>query len=518
MGRPASFTRMTFAAALFLVSLAGSIQAQVLQERLDLGALQRIREEGMTRSRVDTLAQQLLDGIGPRLTGSSGLRKAQEWAATTMRGWGLTNVALEPWDSLFGRGWERVSYSGRFLAPYEQPLRAEPMAWSGSTRGAVTCDVVLIEIQDTMQLAQYAGKLKNACVMTQTWNPIGPEFDARPRRHSAESLIVWSNQRPEPQAGGNQQTPEQQARFRETQARNQAINRFLRRERPAVLLIPSGWTYGLLRTGGHPDGRMARDSAYEPTPALMVTHEQYGQLFRLAKRGTPARLEVNVQNRWTNPEKREFTVIGEIPGTDLKDEVVMIGAHYDSWYSGTGATDNGAGSLAMLEAMRILKALNLPMRRTVRIALWSGEEQGLLGSRAWVRQHRAEMPRISAYLNIDNGSGRLRGVWGQYNEAAVRVFDQILTPFRDVGFVASRLHPTGGTDHLSFDAAGVPGFQFIQDPLEYGIRSHHSHVDTYERLVIEDLQQAATIVAWTVYTIANRESMMPRKEAPAGTN
>jgi Zn-dependent M28 family amino/carboxypeptidase len=211
-------------------------------------------------------------------------------------------------------------------------------------------------------------------------------------------------------------------------------------------------------------------------------------------------------------------VIGEIPGTDLKDEVVMIGAHYDSWYSGTGATDNGAGSLAMLEAMRILTTLNLPMRRTVRIALWSGEEQGLLGSRNWVRHHGAEMPNISAYLNIDNGSGRLRGVWGQYNEKAVQVFDQILQPFRDVGFVASRLHPTGGTDHLSFDAAGVPGFQFIQDPLEYGIRSHHSQVDTYERLVIEDLQQAATIVAWTVYTLANREAMMPRKDAPAGTN
>jgi hypothetical protein len=501
-----------------LLAIPVVLQAQVLEEKLDLNALSRIREEGLNHSRVDTLAQQLLDGIGPRLTGSSGLRKAQDWAARTLRGWGLANVALEPWDSLFGRGWERVSYTGRFIAPYEQPLRAEPLAWSGSTRGTVTCDVTLIEIQDTMQLAQYAGKLKNACVMTQTWNPIGPEYEARPRRLSAESLIAWSNQQPQPQGGGNQQTPEQQARFRETQARNQAVNRFLRRERPAALLIPSGWTYGLLRTGGHPDGRMARDSAYEPTPALMVTHEQYGQLYRLAKRGVAAKLEVNVQNRWTNPDKREFTVIGEIPGTDLKDEVVMIGAHYDSWYSGTGATDNGAGSLAMMEAMRILKTLNLPMRRTVRIALWSGEEQGLLGSRAWVRHHRAEMPKISAYLNIDNGSGRLRGVWGQYNQKAVQVFDQILQPFRDVGFVASRLHPTGGTDHLSFDAAGVPGFQFIQDPLEYGIRSHHSHVDTYERLVIEDLQQAATIVAWTVYEIANRDGMMPRKEAPAGTN
>jgi carboxypeptidase Q len=513
---PRQFRRLLGAAFFLLAALPAVSAAQVLEERLDLSSLQRIREEGMSRSKVDSLAQQLLDGIGPRLTASPGMRRAQEWAAAALRGWGLSNVALEPWDSLFGRGWERVSYSGRFLAPFEQPLRAEPMGWSGSTRGTVTCDVVLLEIQDTTELAAHAGKLRNACVMYQSWNPIGPEFEARPRRHPAESLLAWSSQRPQPNQG-NQQTPEQAARFRETQARNAAIQRFLRRERPAVLLIPSGWTYGLLRTGGHPDGRLARDSTYEPTPALMVTHEQYGQMYRLAKRGVTPRLEVNVQNRWTNPDRREFTVVGEIPGTDLKDQVVMIGAHYDSWYSGTGATDNAAGSLAMLEAMRILKTLNLPLRRTVRIALWSGEEQGLIGSRAYVRQHRDELPRISVYLNIDNGSGRLRGVHGQYNEGAVRVFEQILAPFRDLGIVASRLHPTGGTDHLSFDAAGVPGFQFIQDPLEYGIRSHHSHVDTYERLVIEDLQQAATIVAWTVYTIANRDEMMPRKERPAGT-
>ncbi len=223
---------------------------------------------------------------------------------------------------------------------------------------------------------------------------------------------------------------------------------------------------------------------------------------------------MNVQNRWVNPDRREFTVVGELPGTDLRDQVVMIGAHFDSWHSGQGATDNAAGSIVMMEAMRILRTLDLPLRRTVRIALWSGEEQGLIGSRTWVRMHAAELDRVSAYLNIDNGSGRLRGVWGQYNEAAVRVLDQILAPFRDVGIVVSRLHPTSGTDHLSFDARGVPGFQFIQDPLEYGIRSHHSYVDTYERLVMDDLKQAATIVAWTVYTLANRDQMLPRRPRP----
>jgi hypothetical protein len=485
-------------------------QQSVLQERLDLAALERIRDEGLNRSQIDVMAQELLDGIGSRLTGSDQLRKAQSWAVERLRGFGLVNVSMEPWDSLFGRGWERVSYSGRFLEPYVQPLRAEPQAWSGSTRGTVTCPVVLLEIQDSTQLAQFAGKLRGACVMWQEWRSIEPEWEFRPRRWDADTLIAWSRQRPEPQQQEGP-PPEVQERMRRQQALNQAMLRFFRRERPAVLLLPSVWTYGILRTGGHPDGRLARDSAYEPIPALLVSHEQYGQMWRLIKRGVTPRLEVNVQNRWTNPDKREYNVVGEIPGTDLADQLVMVGAHFDSWHSGTGATDNAAGSLVMMEAMRILKAVGLPMRRTVRIALWSGEEQGLLGSRDYVRKHAAEMPKVSAYLNVDNGSGRLRGVYGQYNEEAVKIFEQILSPFRDLGIVASRLHPTGGTDHLAFDAVGVPGFQFIQDPLEYGIRSHHSYVDTYERLVLDDLKQAATIVAWTVYTIANRDQPMPRK-------
>jgi carboxypeptidase Q len=505
---------LAFALTLLAAPLAAQ---QPVQERLDFAALARIRDEGLNRSQIDSLAQQLLDGIGSRLTGSPGMRRAQEWAATTMRGWGLVNVAQEPWDSAFGRGWERVSLSARMLEPVLQPLRAEPMAWSGSTRGTVTCPVVYLNIQDTTELAGYAGRVRGACVMWQNWNPIGPEFNPAPRRIDADSLVAWAGQRPATPATGQQGPGNPQ--FQQVAARNAAIVRFLRREQPAVLLVPSGWTYGILRTGGHMDGRLARDSAYEPTPQLMVSHEQYGQMWRLARRGVPVRLEVNVQNRWTNPDRREFTVVGEIPGTDKASEVVIIGAHFDSWHSGQGATDNAAGSLAMMEAMRILRTLNLPLRRTVRIALWSGEEQGLIGSRHYVRMHGSEMARVSAYLNIDNGSGRLRGVWGQGNEEAVRVFEQILAPFRDLGIVASRLHNTGGTDHLSFDRVGVPGFQFIQDPLEYGIRTHHSYVDTYERLVLDDLRQAATIVAWTVYTIANREEMMPRKaQAGMGTN
>lgn len=515
-------TRVSSAARAFLLLAPLTLVAaprlraqQLIQERLDLAALAQIREEGLNRSRIDTLAQQLLDGIGARLTGSTHLRRAQEWAAQTMRSWGLVNVVIEPWDSLFGRGWERVSYSGRFLEPYVQPLRAEPQAWSGSTRGTVQCPVVLIEVTDTAQLAQYSGRLRGACVMYQRWSPIAPEWTAPPRRWDADSLVAaYANPpRPQPQGPGGP-GPQAQQQFQQQQALNRAILNLIRREQAAAILLPSGWTYGILRTGGHPDGRLARDSAYEPVPALLVAHEQYGQLWRLAQRGIAARLELNVQNRWVNQDRREYNVLGEIPGTDLRRQVVMIGAHFDSWHSGQGATDNAAGSLVMLEAMRILRALNLPLRRTVRIALWSGEEQGLLGSRHWVRMHAAELPDISAYLNIDNGSGRIRGVYAQGNQAALGIFEQVLAPFRDLGVVAGRMHNTGGTDHLAFDAVGVPGFQFVQDPLEYGIRSHHSYVDTYERLVMDDLRQMATIVAWSVYTLANRDEMMPRKPAP----
>lgn len=504
--------------ALAVLSLAvaaapANAQQQVLQERLDLAALTRIREEGLNRSQVDSLAQQLLDGIGPRLTGSTQLRRAQEWAAQTMRRWGLQNVVIEPWDSLFGRGWERVSFSGRFLEPYVQPLRAEPQAWSGSTRGTVQCPVVLIQVTDTAQLASYSGRLRGACVMYQRWSPIPPEWTAPPRRWDADSLVAAYANPPRAQPQGPGPGGPQAPQFQQMQAMNRAILNMIRREQAAAILLPSVWTYGILRTGGHPDGRLARDSAYEPVPALLVAHEQYGQLYRLAQRGVPARLELNVQNRWVNQDRREFNVLGEIPGGDLRHQVVMIGAHFDSWHSGQGATDNAAGSLVMMEAMRILRTLNLPLRRTVRIALWSGEEQGLLGSRHWVRMHAAELPNISAYLNIDNGSGRIRGVYAQGNAAALGIFEQVLAPFRDLGVVAGRMHNTGGTDHLAFDAVGVPGFQFVQDPLEYGIRSHHSYVDTYERLVMDDLKQMATIVAWTAYTLANRDEMMPRKPA-----
>jgi len=515
-------------AAIGLGLFGTSLSAQTVNERVDLSVAQRIRDEEANRSKLDDLATYLTDVIGARLTNSPSSRKANAWAAETFTSWGLANVKQEAWDSAFGRGWEIVSYSGRILEPWPKPLAAYPQAWSGSTLDAkgkpatVTCQLVLLDIKDSTDLAKYTGKLKGACVLRSAPTEIGPEFNQEERRFSLDQLINGNPGSPSkistipgvpyvaPAAGAGRGQFGGGA-FRLTGA----IAKLLRDEKAAVILQPSRWGYGMFLNGGHSDGRTARDSVYNPIPELIVAQEQYSTLYRLAQRGMPPKIEVDLQTRFLDDNRFPTNVTAEIPGTDKADEVVMLGAHYDSWHSGTGATDNGAGSLVMMEAIRLLKTMGLPMRRTVRIALWTGEEQGLLGSRVWVRIHKAELPKISAYVNVDNGTGKLRGIWDQNNSAAIPIFQQILSPFQDMGVVAVKHGTTGGTDHLSFNAAGVPGFNYIQDPIEYDFRTHHSNLDTYEHLVIDDLRQAAAVVAFSVYSIANRDELMPKPPAPA---
>lgn len=498
------FRTLSVASLALAVSL-GHASAQVVSESVDLSVVRKIKDEGLTRSKLDDLASYLNDVIGARLTNSPASRRANEWAAETFRSWGLANVKVEPWDSAFGRGWEIVNYSGRILAPWPKPLAAYPQAWSGSTLvkgkpGTITCQAVVLDIKDSTDIAKYTGKLKGACVLRGAPQAIAPEFNPAETRLTLDELI---------------NSPRQEEPYRRRGQRlDTLITQFLHAEQPAVVLQGSRWTYGMFLNGGHFDGRTARDSVYNPVPHLIVAHEQYGSLWRVAQRGLAVRLELNLQTRFLDDNRVPTNVTAEIPGTDKADEVVMLGAHYDSWHSGTGATDNGAGSVVMMEAMRILKTLGLPMRRTVRIGLWTGEEQGLIGSRTWLRIHQAELPKISAYVNVDNGTGKLRGIWDQSNSAAIPIFQQILAPLQDLGVVVVRHGNTGGTDHLSFVDQGVPGFNFIQDPIEYGTRTHHSNVDTYERLVIDDLKQAATVVAWTVYELANRAELMPRPPAP----
>ena len=504
----------------FALPLAAQQQPSTVQERLDMAALARIRDEGLNRSHVDSIGGYLTDVIGPRLTASSGMRRAQQWAQQMFTSWGLARVAIEPWDSLFGRGWERVSFAARMTEPYIQPLNAVPMAWTGSTRGTVTCPVQIVTIAADSDLAAYAGRLRGVCIMRTAPRVIGDEFTAPASRWDADSLVALSSRPLPDRPNAPQRNPNAANNFQAQQQFNARLYPWLQQQGVTAILNPSGWGFGMLLTGGGPQSRQARDSLnFEPLPSLTVSVEHYGQMWRDVQRNIPVRLELNIQNRFTNNDRREYNVVGEIPGSDLAGQLVMLGAHFDSWHPGTGATDNAAGSIVMMEAVRILKTLNLPMRRTVRIALWSGEEQGLLGSRDYVRKHASEMANISAYLNVDNGSGRLRGVYAQSNPAVIPVWEQILSPFRDLGVVAMMPGNTGGTDHLSFDAQGVPGFQYVQDALSYGTRTHHSNLDTYERLSMDDLKQAATIVAWSIYTIANRDEMLPRKPVtPRATN
>ncbi|HSJ24250.1 MAG TPA: M20/M25/M40 family metallo-hydrolase [Longimicrobiales bacterium] len=473
-----------------------------VQERVDLEVVERIREEGLNRSRIEDLARYLNDVIGPRLTGSTGMRRANEWAAETFRGWGLTNVTIEPWGE-FGRGWERVSYTGRVVEPFVQPLHAQPLAWSGSTNGAQSGPVLAIEAVTPADLAQYRGRLRGAWILAQRHVPHAPEFDEFTRRFDADDLLY--PQPPPPPPAAQQQQAQQQQFAQPGPSVAAVLDSMARAEGALGYLRPSQWPYGILRVGG------VNRNDPDPLPALVVSHDQYGQLWRNAVAGVPARVELNVQNRFLTDDLQGYNTLADLPGTDLRDQIVMIGAHLDSWHTGTGATDNAAGSVIMMEAMRILRTLGLQPRRTIRIGLWSGEEQGLLGSRFYVQNHPDLHDRISVYLNVDNGTGRLRGIWNQSNPAATPIFEQLLWPFRDIGIVAVRQGNTGGTDHLSFDRAGIPGFNFIQDPIEYSFRTHHSSADTFDRLVLDDLRQAAVIVAATAYHLAMRDEMFPRK-------
>ena len=496
------------------LGLAGAspapIPGQVVQERVDLDVIQRIRDEGLNRSRVPELASYLTDVIGPRLTGSPGMRRANEWTAETLRSWGLENVVVEPWGE-FGRGWENVSVTLQATAPYPQTLEAWPVAWSGDTGGeTVTGPVVAMVVEDEADLEKYRGTLAGAFVLTRPYREIPPEYEPRDRRHDLDWLLERpaAAERAEPTEEQRAERERMIAEWRARRELSQKVDAMLLEEGVAAKLTPSGWTYGIIRIGGTGAYRQGEPV---PPPELVLAHEDYGQLWRNVERGLPVELALAVENRWYDDDPREYNTLGDLPGTDLADELVMIGGHLDSWHAGTGATDNAAGTIVMMEAMRILKALELEPRRTIRIGLWSAEEQGLIGSRRWVENHPELHDRISAYLNFDNGTGRIRGIYAQSNPDVVPIFEQLLFPFRDLDVVAVKPGDTGGTDHLAFDRAGIPGFQFVQDPIEYSIRTHHSNIDTFELLVLEDLKQAAVVVASLAYHLAVRDEMLPRK-------
>ena len=513
-------------AVVLLAATTARAQAPVATEAVDSAAVARIMDEGFNRSRVMEISSYLTDVYGARLTGSPALKSAAQYAVKSLGQWGLANARLEPWGP-FGRGWENLSTSATVVAPTRYAVIAYPNAWTPGTPAPTTAEVVMAPMDSEADFAQYRGKLKGKIVMSARVPEVKALFEplaSRYTQHELDSLAAPESPRDSARAG--RAGGGSRAALRAFEEKRRA---FLATEGVVALLLPSsrasGGTVFAQGTGGSRDRKNPAR-----LPHLTLAAEHYGRIARTLEKGVPVRMQLDVRNRFLDADSMAFNVVAEIPGTDprLKDEVVMLGAHFDSWHTGTGATDNAAGSAVMMEAVRILQAAGLKPRRTVRIALWTGEEQGLLGSRAYVRQHFAdtasgslkpEHAKLSAYFNVDNGTGKIRGVYQQGNAAVGPIFQAWMAPFRSRGMTTLTMRNTSGTDHLSFDRVGLPGFQFIQDEVEYGTRTHHSNMDTYERLQPDDMRHNAVVVATFVYLAAMRDEMLPRKGAKiAGTN
>ena len=484
----------------------------------DAETINKIKKEGLDNSKVMDIAFHLTDVSGPRLTSSPGFFRAANWAKDELSKWGLSNAALEPWGE-FGKSWQQEHCYIAMTSPYYAPLLGMPRAWSSSTgKKGAKGEIVLIKAKDSTELMQYAGKLKGKIVMTWVSDVLKPSFDPDGSRFADTTLEKLANAQPRvggPNQGNQNRGP--QGNPNNPQANRLMLQRqmttMINKERPALIL-----TMAIRGTDGTifvQSGGGAKDSVEAP-PSLVLSSDDYLRIQRLIDGGQKVEIEADVKTKFFGDDLQGYNVVAEIPGTDptLKDQVVMIGGHLDSWHAGTGATDNAAGCAVMMEVIRILKAAGVQPRRTIRIALWSGEEQGLLGSRAYVKNHFPDSLsrlKVSAYYNLDNGTGKIRGIYLQGNKDAGPIFQKWLEPFNDMGAKTVTINNTGGTDHQSFDAVGIPGFQFIQDAIEYDTRTHHSNMDTYDHLVPDDLKQAATIIATFVYNTAQQNEMIPRK-------
>ena len=523
----------------------------------------KIRDEGLNRSQVMQTLSYLSDVIGPRLTASPGMKRANEWTRDTMTKWGLQNAHLEAWGP-FGRGWTLKRFSAQVTEPLAVPLIAYPKAWSPGTNGPISADVVYFDPKDEADLARFKGQLKGKIVLTAAMREVKAHFETQGTRRDEKNLLTLANA-PMPRAGGGRggfgggnQTA---AQF------NAKKNQFLFDEGAALLVdagrgdggtifvqsatVPNPYTPNAFGPNA-PRQTRPYDKDAKMVPQMSVAVEHYNRIVRMIQAGEKVKMETNIAVEYQDTDLNGYNTVAEIPGSDpnLKDEIVMLGGHMDSWHAGTGATDNGAGVAVGMEAVRIIQALGLKPRRTIRIALWTGEEQGLLGSRDYVAKHfgkmetppttttnatqgggdstttqrpaqaaqvlvkMAEYDKLSGYFNLDNGTGKIRGVYLQGNDSIATLFRQWLAPFKDLGAETLSLSNTGGTDHLSFDRIGLPGFQFIQDEIEYDTRTHHSNMDVFDRIQGDDMKQAATIMAAFVYQTAMRDEKLPRKPQP----
>ncbi|HEX3556781.1 MAG TPA: M20/M25/M40 family metallo-hydrolase [Thermoanaerobaculia bacterium] len=504
------------------------------EEPVDLGMVNRIREEGFHRSQVMDTAYHLTEVLGPRLTGSPQLKAANDWTRQQFESWGLVNAHLEGYP--FGRGWSYSAIQVRMLAPRTVPLLALPKAWSPGTNGPVQGEAMRVSIKSEKDFDRYRGKLAGKVLLVDDpgkfEEPDTPAF----RRYSAADLEKLGSYKV---PANDDDRAERRKRGLERAKLRKALNEFLEKEKVAATVEPSGLTNGIIR--------VSSGGSYTPgesvgVPAVVMAAEHYNQLVRLLENDEKVQLELDVAARYHDDDPQAYNTVAEIPGTDKKDEIVMAGAHLDSWHAGTGATDNGAGCMVVMEAARILKALGVKPRRTIRFALWTGEEQGLIGSRMYVQQHFASRPenqdpkqkdipwflrtdtwplqlkpehaKVAAYFNLDNGTGKVRGIYTEENAAVRPIFEAWIAPFNDLGVTTITPLPTGGTDHMSFDRAGLPGFQFIQDQMDYDTRTHHTNLDTYDHLRRDDLMQASVVMASFLYNAAMRPEPLPRKPLP----
>ena len=527
-------------------------EVQPSVEKLDLDMYQQIRNEGLNHSHVMEFGSALMDGIGPRLTGSPNLKKANEWTRDTLTKIGLENAHLEDWGE-FGLGWQQLNTWARMVTPDTAVLILQATPWSPSTAGPVTGDVVFVSIKDEGDFEKYKGKLAGKIVLYGPMREVAPVDKALFERNTEKELEEIAEF---PVNGGNGgMSPEMMARIKAYMERAKLLDKvaqFFADEKVAAVIEPSRDGKNSGGSGGtffDDNGATLGRTPYladkrVKIPVAVAAIESYGRLYRLTEAHVPVTVQIDIETQFTGDHEHAYNTVAEIPGTDpkLKDQVVMLGGHLDSWIAGTGATDNGAGTIVAMEAVRILKALGVKPRRTIRIVLWSGEEQGLFGSKGYCKQHygsaqlstapdqmmlpefmrratgplevKPEQKQISGYFNVDNGSGKIRGIYLQGNAAIAPIFAQWMAPLKDLGVTTLTMRNTGGTDHLSFDAVGIPGFQFIQDDLDYESRTHHSNQDVYERLQPADLKQIATVEAIFVYDAAMRDQMLPRKPLP----
>ncbi|MDB5235617.1 MAG: peptidase [Hymenobacter sp.] len=510
---------------LVLLALAGALAnagtaAAQSTEKPDAAALGKIRDEGMNRSKVMETAFYLTDVSGPRLANSDGLKRANEWTKTQLAKYGLVNANIEAWGD-FGRGWDIEKSYAAMTAPYYHAMIGIPKAWTPSTAGLVRKQVVVLKATTEEELAKYKGQLRDKIVVMNVPNPPKPATEGPIKRYTAEELTKMTEPAaPRPERG----TPDAAAlATRKTQmALRTAMADMLVSEGAAAVLSARGGIYGTFNTT---NGAPYAADAKPVLPEMEMAPEDQLRIIRLVEAGIPVEIEVETKTRFQTQDLKGYNVVAEIPGTDkkLKSEVVMLGGHLDSWHAAVGATDNAAGCAVMMEAVRILKATGLKPRRTIRIALWGEEEEGLHGSRNYVKNHFAdpatmqlkpEHEKLAAYFNLDNGAGKIRGIYAQGNEAVAPIFTEWLKPFADLGATTVTLRNTGSTDHVAFDAVGLPGFQFIQDGLDYFPTTHHTNQDTYDRLIADDLKQASVVVASFVYDAAMRDQKLPRKPLP----